>query len=87
MRPQFHHLDAQSQLERNAARRDREAAEPSRHIEPRAVQMSFKPTGDDAQRTGTTDALLKAAQEETWIRLKHHDESVGNEHRNNLGSY
>ncbi|KAI9686280.1 MAG: hypothetical protein M1822_003936 [Bathelium mastoideum] len=76
MRPQFHHVDAQWQLDRNAARREREAADPPRQTEPRAVQMSFKPTGDDAQHVGTTDALLKAAQEETWTRLKHHDESA-----------
>lgn len=76
MRPQFHHLDAQWQLDRNAARREREAAEPTRQTEPRAVQMSFKPTGDDAQHIGTTDAFLKAAQEESWTKLRHYDESV-----------
>ncbi|KAL9088959.1 MAG: hypothetical protein Q9165_006016 [Trypethelium subeluteriae] len=76
MRPQFHHIDAQWQLERNVSRREREAGEPPRHVEPRAVQMSFKPTGDDAHQIGTTDTLLKAAQEEKWMTLKHHDESA-----------
>ena len=83
MRPQFHHIDAQSQLDRNAARRELHSTEPSRQTEPRAVQMSFKPTGDDTQHIGTTDALLKAAQEETWIGLEHHDESVRQSHESN----
>lgn len=78
LRPQFHHLDATTQVERNLVRRTNHAEGPPRTLEPRLVQMSAKAGGDPESAEGssveTTKAYLAAAQEETWIKLGYTDE-------------
>ena len=58
-------------------RRDREAAEPARATEPRAVQMSMKVSEGDTMDLITTSVLLHATETEPWIRLHYFDEEVG----------
>jgi len=78
LRPQFHHLDATTQVERNAVRRTNHADGPPRTLEPRLVQMSAKTGGDPESAEGasgeTTKAYLATAQEETWVKLGYTDE-------------
>lgn len=78
LRPQFHHLDATTQVERNSVRRANHADAPPRTLEPRLVQMSAKAGGDpesaEAASGETTKAYLAAAQEETWVKLGYTDE-------------
>lgn len=82
MRPQFHHLDALTQVERNAHRRSANAAAvadgTARTAEPRLVQMSAKGSADPESMDGPTgDATKKylaAAQEEGWTKLRYTDE-------------
>jgi len=78
LRPQFHHLDATTQVERNSVRRANHADAPPRTLEPRLVQMSAKAGGDpesaEAASGQTTKAYLASAQEETWIKLGYTDE-------------
>jgi len=76
MRPQFHHIDAKTQMDRNKHRREREANEPPRIIEPRAVQMQMKPADGENMDAGSTKDLLQAAQDESWTKLQFHDEEV-----------
>lgn len=76
MRPQFHHLDASSHVESAARRREREAAEPPRDTQPRAVQMSVKQNDTDSPTGITTKDYLQAAQQEPWTKLRYHDEDV-----------
>jgi DNA-directed RNA polymerase-3 subunit RPC5 len=83
MRPQFHHLDAQTQVDRNATRRTRAAdeasgREPARVLEPRLVQLTAKAAGDPesaGETTGeNTKAYLSAAEQEVWRKLRWTDE-------------
>lgn len=82
MRPQFHHLDALTQVERNAHRRTANAAAvaegTARVAEPRLVQMMAKGSADPESMDGpsgeSTKAYLAAAQEESWTRLRYTDE-------------
>ncbi|EON61080.1 hypothetical protein W97_00291 [Coniosporium apollinis CBS 100218] len=76
MRPQFHHLDASSHVESAARRREREAAEPPRDTQPRAVQMSVKQNDTDGPTGITTKDYLQAAQQEPWTKLRYHDEDT-----------
>ncbi|KZF23189.1 hypothetical protein L228DRAFT_106016 [Xylona heveae TC161] len=73
MRPQFHHIDAMVDNERNSARSLRESAAP-RQTEVRAVQMTVKAADGDDMDMGETAKVLRAAQEENWQRLIYHDE-------------
>ncbi|OCL07692.1 hypothetical protein AOQ84DRAFT_440046 [Glonium stellatum] len=74
MRPQFHHLDALAHQDNAARRREREAAEPPRTTEPRAVQLQIKSAdGENVDMTSTKN-FLRVAQEEPWTKLRYHDE-------------
>jgi DNA-directed RNA polymerase-3 subunit RPC5 len=72
MRPQFHHLDAQSQAARNKHWRDLDLprAEP-RMIHHQVVKSSTD--GDEFNITQTARQLTNAA-EESWVTLKFRDE-------------
>lgn len=78
MRPQFHYIDAHTQVERSNMRRDREGTELVRPLEPRYVQMTAKKVDnhDEMRETDTTKEFLQAAQDESWVKLKYHDEDV-----------
>jgi len=76
MRPQFHHIDAKTQMDKNRNRREREATEAPRNIEPRIVQMVMKPADGENMDAGSTKDLLQAAQDESWTKLQFHDEEV-----------
>ncbi|KAF2754569.1 hypothetical protein EJ05DRAFT_514031 [Pseudovirgaria hyperparasitica] len=75
MRPQFHHVDAASYLEQSNRRR--EAAENAKAAEPRSVQMSIKSFDGDNVDMASTKEYLRKAKEDTWTRLKYHDEEHG----------
>lgn len=71
LRPQFHHIDAQTELER------RQSREPivARSADPRAIHMTVKPTIDGEEETTDTMAeRIRAVQEEPWRKLKFVDE-------------
>jgi DNA-directed RNA polymerase III subunit RPC5 len=71
LRPQFHHIDAQTELER------RQSREPiaARSADPRAIHMTVKPTVDGEEETTDTMAeRIRAVQEELWRKLKFVDE-------------
>ena len=70
MHPQFHHIDAQTELERGKTR------DPAaRGGEPRSIHMTVKPTGDGEEETTDTMAeRIRAVQEESWQKLKYVDE-------------
>jgi DNA-directed RNA polymerase III subunit RPC5 len=71
LRPQFHHIDAQTELER------RQSREPivARSADPRAIHMTVKPTVDGEEETTDTMAeRIRAVQEEPWRKLKFVDE-------------
>jgi DNA-directed RNA polymerase III subunit RPC5 len=71
LRPQFHHIDAQTELER---RQSREPTAP-RSADPRAIHMTVKPTVDGEEETTDTMAeRIRAVQEEPWRKLKFVDE-------------
>lgn len=72
MRPQFHHIDARMQNERNRMRRMDPDATPK---EAQQVQVTIVP-GDDENHVATTKALLDKAQDETWKRMNFFDEEV-----------
>ena len=70
MRPQFHHIDAQTELDRGRTR------DPTaRGGEPRSIHMTVKPTADGEEETTDTMAeRIRAVQEEPWRKLKYVDE-------------
>ncbi|KAI9753912.1 MAG: hypothetical protein M4579_004933 [Chaenotheca gracillima] len=84
--PQFHHIDAASEQEltagaaaRNAARGGGEegaAAVEPKEKEAKAVQMSNKPVidGEEVDMAKTVN-MLKAFQEENWLRHPYEDEN------------
>ncbi|KAF2141909.1 uncharacterized protein K452DRAFT_326929 [Aplosporella prunicola CBS 121167] len=76
MRPQFHHLDAVRDLENASRRREREANEPPRVGEPRAVQMTIKNDYGDAADAAQSKEFLFRAQEEKWTKLRYYDEDT-----------
>ncbi|KAI9814344.1 MAG: hypothetical protein M1826_002256 [Phylliscum demangeonii] len=75
LRPQFHHVDATAEQERSSARAQREAMQPARQQESRAVQMTVKSADGEEMDTAQTITTLKTAQEETWRSLDYVDES------------
>lgn len=75
MRPQFHHIDARTQAERNRARREREAGEPP-VPKSQIVQVSYTSLDQEQSTSATTKELLQGAFEEPWSELKYHDEEV-----------
>ncbi|KAH0547647.1 hypothetical protein FGG08_000136 [Glutinoglossum americanum] len=75
LRPQFHHIDASADQEKSATRVQRDATNPPRQQEARAVQMTVKsPDGDDLE-TSEIGKTLRSAQEEGWIHYKYFDEN------------
>lgn len=72
MRPQFHHLDAERQVERNRVRQAR--AVDAMPKEAQHVQMNFV-DADQAEAVSTKD-LLEQAQNEPWKRMQFYDEEV-----------
>lgn len=76
MRPQFHHLDAQSQAARNKFWRERDALDGAR-AEPRMMQhhqvVKNTTDGEEFNITQTAKHLADAA-EESWTKLEYHDE-------------
>lgn len=74
MRPQFHHIDAASEVERLG--RPREPAAP-RTAEPRAIHMTIKTPGDEEETTDTMAERIRAAQEEPWRKHQYIDEDSG----------
>ncbi|KAI9821741.1 MAG: hypothetical protein M1827_002322 [Pycnora praestabilis] len=80
LRPQFHHIDATVEQERSSARVQRDATNPARHTEARAVQMTVKSSDGDDIDMGETSKTLRAAQEEKWTTLKYMDEDVSYTH-------
>jgi DNA-directed RNA polymerase III subunit RPC5 len=76
MRPQFHHIDATTQLEKAKHRRDRDTGEISRTTEPRAVQMSSKPLEGENIDLETIHKFLECAEVESWTKLRYYDEDV-----------
>ncbi|KAI9778237.1 MAG: hypothetical protein M1816_004161 [Peltula sp. TS41687] len=73
LRPQFHHLDAEQEQFRSSQRAQREAGNPPRQQETRAIHMTVKSAdGEDIDITGATNTL-KAAQEENWTHLQYID--------------
>jgi hypothetical protein len=78
MRPQFHHIDAQSQISRNKYWREREAKEGAR-AEPRIVQQLqvARSAGDGEElNVGKSTKFLADSAEESWTRLYYRREEV-----------
>jgi DNA-directed RNA polymerase-3 subunit RPC5 len=78
MRPQFHHIDAQSQIVKSRLAQHRAAREPPRQAEPRVVQQIVKTTGtngEEFQLTQTSEFMTRAS-EEKWTKLRYYDEDV-----------
>lgn len=78
MRPQFHHIDARSQIVKAAqAHKERKAAgEAPRQAEARVVGQSARATGPDGEEMNVsgTSKFLSDAAEEPWTTLTFHDE-------------
>lgn len=84
LRPQLHHLDATTQLERQAASKDSSAANgpggPSSgsgaNAGPRAIHMTIKTTVDGETVAAETIAdRLRSVQSEPWRKMKYTDEN------------
>jgi DNA-directed RNA polymerase-3 subunit RPC5 len=73
MRPQFHHIDAQAELEHHLRVRDPNTA--ARSHEARAVHMTVKSSIDGEEDTGEnmTEKLI-AVQQESWTHHRYIDE-------------
>lgn len=72
MRPQFHHLDAVNQVDRQRVRQAR--AIDSGPKEAQHVQMNF--VDADQGDAVSTKELLEKAQNEPWKRMRFYDEEV-----------
>lgn len=73
MRPQFHHVDAESQRARHAVARD----EPMTNRLPQApkqVMQSYTEHKVEKKPEDITRDLLRTAQDEAWVKLQYHDE-------------
>lgn len=78
MRPQLHHIDAQSQISRNKYWREREAREGAR-AEPRIVQqLQVARSAADGEEinVGKSTNFLADSAEESWTRLHYRGEEV-----------
>ncbi|KAI9772368.1 MAG: hypothetical protein M1839_002504 [Geoglossum umbratile] len=75
LRPQFHHIDALADQEKSATRAQRDATNPPRQQEARAVQMTVKSADGDDLETSEISKTLRSAQEEDWIHYKYFDEN------------
>ncbi|GAM85061.1 hypothetical protein ANO11243_030640 [Dothideomycetidae sp. 11243] len=75
MRPQFHHLDAVTHVDRaTAAQRDPDDATARPAPQARGFTQSYRPNRDDNPRTAAEKSLMQLAAEEKWTRLNYHDE-------------
>ena len=78
MRPQFHHIDAQSQISRNKYWRERETREGVR-AEPRIVQqlqVARNATDGEELNVGKSTKFLADSAEESWTTLSFRREEV-----------
>ncbi|KAI9770533.1 MAG: hypothetical protein M1840_003123 [Geoglossum simile] len=75
LRPQFHHIDALADQEKSATRVQRDATNPPRQQEARAVQMTVKSADGDDMETSEISKTLRSAQEEDWVHYKYFDEN------------
>jgi len=73
MRPQFHHLDADTHVQKATTQRDQD--EP-RVVQPRGLTQSYKTNKDDDSQKPKSKNVIQMAQEEKWTRLKCFDEEV-----------
>jgi len=76
MRPQFHHVDAQSQVARNKYWRDRDTLESGR-TEPRLMQqLQVAKSSTDGEEFNITQTMkyLTDAAEEPWTKLQYYNE-------------
>lgn len=69
LRPQFAHVDAQSAQERQASRAARDADQPEKPAEARAVHLTVKNPGDPTSQMSSTQAALRLAESESWTTL------------------
>jgi DNA-directed RNA polymerase III subunit RPC5 len=78
LRPQFHHIDAKSQLvKEKAARKSTTTEAAARLNEPRLVQQSARTAVDDEEiNIAKTVAFLRSTSEEKWTKMKYHDDEV-----------
>ena len=75
MRPQFHHLDAGTHVDRaTAAQRDPDESAARPAPQARGFTQSYRPNRDDNPRAGTEKNLMQTAAEEKWTRLNYFDE-------------
>jgi len=75
MRPQFHHVDAITHVEK--ASRERETDETRPPQQARAVTQTYKDTRDaEDPRALREKSLLQMAQEEPWTKMTYLDEDV-----------
>ncbi|KAI5795534.1 Sin-like protein conserved region-domain-containing protein [Geopyxis carbonaria] len=69
LRPQFLHVDAQGAQDRAANKALRDADQPERPSEARAVHMSVKNTADPAAQMSSTMKALRMAEGEEWKHI------------------
>lgn len=76
MRPQFHHIDAQSRLDQAAKRRaERGPAEPSGSDQARTIFESIKNVDQsEPDPSEHFSSYLLKAKEEPWTKLRYHDD-------------
>lgn len=75
MRTQFHHIDAVAQLEAANRRREKEQQEGAKPAEPKAFMPTVKKAGGDTAAE-MTQAFMKAANAEKWLKLDYIDGDV-----------
>ena len=77
LRPQFHHVDAQTDNERSNSRAQRESEHPPVESEARAVNMAVKSIDDEEQLDMShVGKVLRGIQEEAWTKFDWVDEEV-----------
>lgn len=76
MRNQFTHLDAVTQLEAQARKREKEAQEGAKPAEARAVLVQQK-RANEAPSVEKAREFLKSTFEEKWTKVRYVDGEVG----------
>ena len=77
MRPQFHHIDAVTHVERaTAAQRDPDDAATRAAPQARGFTQSYRQSRDDNPRSAAEKNLMQVAAEEKWTRLNYFDEEA-----------
>lgn len=74
MRPQFHHIDASTELERQSRAREAGALNPRAPGEAKAIHMTIKSVGEDDDNSENMAERIRAAQDEKWRKLNYIDE-------------